>query len=52
LWGNNPLHKGRRGQPLTAHGREKPKTVLFLASDDASFITGIELFVDGGSAQV
>jgi len=25
---------------------------LFLASSDAGFITGIELFVDGGTAQI
>jgi len=31
---------------------EIAKAVSFLASDDASFITGIELFVDGGMAQV
>jgi NAD(P)-dependent dehydrogenase (short-subunit alcohol dehydrogenase family) len=31
---------------------EVAKAVSFLASDDASYITGIELFVDGGTAQI
>ena len=31
---------------------EVAQAALFLASDDASFVTGIELFVDGGSGQV
>ena len=38
---------GRRGTP-----EEVAKAVVFLASDDSSFITGTELFVDGGLAQV
>jgi NAD(P)-dependent dehydrogenase (short-subunit alcohol dehydrogenase family) len=38
---------GRMGNP-----DEVAKAVLFLASDDSSFITGIELFVDGGAAQI
>jgi NAD(P)-dependent dehydrogenase (short-subunit alcohol dehydrogenase family) len=31
---------------------EIAKAVAFLASDDASFVVGGELFVDGGQAQV
>ena len=35
-----------------ANPDEIAKAAVFLASDDSSFITGIELFVDGGFAQV
>lgn len=42
---NIPL--GRVGTP-----DEIAKAVVFLASDDSSFVTGIELFVDGGMAQI
>lgn len=34
------------------HPDEVAKAVSFLASDDASYITGVELFVDGGTAQI
>ena len=44
---SNNVPLGRLGTP-----DEIAKAVVFLASDDASFITGAELFVDGGFAQV
>ncbi|BDI29641.1 oxidoreductase [Capsulimonas corticalis] len=42
---NIPL--GRVGAP-----DEIAKTVVFLASDDSSFVNGVELFVDGGMIQI
>lgn len=45
LASNVPM--GRVGEP-----EEIARTALFLASDDASFINGVELFADGGIAQV
>ncbi|EKK7713391.1 glucose 1-dehydrogenase [Cronobacter dublinensis] len=44
---NAQIPLGRVGHP-----DEVAKAVLFLASDDSSFVNGVELFVDGGMAQI
>jgi NAD(P)-dependent dehydrogenase (short-subunit alcohol dehydrogenase family) len=44
---SNTVPLGRLGT-----SNEVAKAVAFLASDDSSYITGAELFVDGGMAQV
>jgi NAD(P)-dependent dehydrogenase (short-subunit alcohol dehydrogenase family) len=59
LLGSSETGKTRRalissGVPLGRLGRpeEIANAVVFLASDEASFVTASEFFVDGGFAQV
>jgi NAD(P)-dependent dehydrogenase (short-subunit alcohol dehydrogenase family) len=41
------IPRGKMGRP-----EEIARTILFLASDDSSYITGIDLAADGGVTQV
>ena len=41
------IPRGSMGRP-----EEIASVALFLASDDSSFVSGVELFVDGGAAQI
>jgi NAD(P)-dependent dehydrogenase (short-subunit alcohol dehydrogenase family) len=59
LLGSGEIGEARRGQissgvPLGRIGRpeEIASAVVFLASNESSFVTGAEFFVDGGFAQV
>ena len=41
------IPRGEMGRP-----EEIATAALFLASSDSSFVNGVELFVDGGTAQI
>ncbi len=51
-WKNNPLAKKQMSKNIPLQRIGKPKdianTILFLLSDEGSYITGTEIIVDGG----
>ena len=47
-----PANSRQRDQPWFGQPDEVANAVVFLASDDSSYITGTALFVDGGFAQI
>jgi NAD(P)-dependent dehydrogenase (short-subunit alcohol dehydrogenase family) len=52
IQGFKAMASGAAALGRTGTEDEVAAAVSFLASDDASYITGIELFVDGGTAQI
>ena len=47
---NRPASRSEAGDLLRQ--QEIAKAVLFLASNEASFINGVEFFIDGGQVQI
>ncbi|MFK4225785.1 SDR family oxidoreductase [Streptomyces sp. NPDC019890] len=51
-WRRAPIRSGGNPTGRIADPRDMGRAAVFLSSDASSFITGLELFADGGMAQV